>query len=347
MTMINSHFGFTPLREVWLGDVYPASWYDHLPNEVADPFRQITEWTKHDLNKLQSFLESRGIAVQRPVFHNISDHINQQGYLVKPPITPRDDYLVLGNTLYAQRKTTSRDPWQDILDQYQRQGLSVNTDQNMPVNCLSGPSLVRVGKDLYLDRESHNNVWGFICQWMVETAQHYRVNISTTDGHSDSVFCPVAPGVIVTSHWKNQFHHTFPGWEVYKIPRQLNNWLWGGSNNWQVGDDNIDQNVKFNLYIEKMAQSWVGNFKETVFEVNMLVLDQHNVVAMKPYEPLAKWLEQRGITMHCFDFRCRNFWDGGWHCLTLDIHRDDQATDLFPDRGTNGVYWRQENEEFV
>ena len=63
--MINSNFGFTPLKEVWLGDCYPASWYDHLPNEIADPFRQITEWTKEDTGKLQKFLEDKGVVVKR------------------------------------------------------------------------------------------------------------------------------------------------------------------------------------------------------------------------------------------------------------------------------------------
>ena len=72
--MINSNFGFTPLKEVWIGDCYPESYYDHLPNDVADPFRQITEWTKEDLNKLQKFLEGKGIIVQRPVFESIDDY---------------------------------------------------------------------------------------------------------------------------------------------------------------------------------------------------------------------------------------------------------------------------------
>jgi hypothetical protein len=47
--MINSNFGFTPLKEVWLGNCYPTSYYDHLTNEIAVPFRQITEWTREDL----------------------------------------------------------------------------------------------------------------------------------------------------------------------------------------------------------------------------------------------------------------------------------------------------------
>ena len=55
--MINSNFGFTPLKEVWIGDCYPESFFSHLPNEVADPFRLITEWTKQDTGSLQKFLE--------------------------------------------------------------------------------------------------------------------------------------------------------------------------------------------------------------------------------------------------------------------------------------------------
>ena len=72
--MINSNFGFTPLKEVWLGDCYPESYYDHLPDEIADPFRQITQWTKEDTGKLQRFLEDRGIVVRRPVFDSIDNY---------------------------------------------------------------------------------------------------------------------------------------------------------------------------------------------------------------------------------------------------------------------------------
>jgi len=69
--MINSNFGFTPLKEVWLGDCYPASFYDHYPSDIRDAFYLITEWTKEDINRLQKFLESRGIIVRRPTFNNI------------------------------------------------------------------------------------------------------------------------------------------------------------------------------------------------------------------------------------------------------------------------------------
>ena len=63
---------------------------------------------------------------------------------------------------------------------------------------------------------------------------------------------------------------------------------------------------------------------------------------MKDYPPLRKWLEEKGITLHCCDLRTRSFWDGGWHCFTLDIQRDDSKLDLFPNRGSNGVFWTLE-----
>jgi hypothetical protein len=337
--MINSNFGFTPLREVWLGDCYPETWYDHLPNKIADPFRQITEWTKEDTKKLQNFLESLGIIVRRPVFESIDNHITSEGVLSKPPITPRDHYLTLGSTLYSLHRATKKDPWQHVMNQYISQGLDVQSPVDMPINCVSPPSVVRVGRDLYIDIDSHLPNWGYVCEWLIDIAKDYRVNLCDTSGHSDGIFCPIGPGNIVSTHYKVDYTQSFPGWKLFRIPSRLHNFL--SPKNWMVDNPTIDNNEAFSQHILNTAASWVGNFSETVFEVNMLVIDEKNVVAMKEYPPLVEWLEKQGITVHHFDFRTRSFWDGGWHCLTLDIHREDTKLDLFPLRGNNGVYWRE------
>ena len=339
--MINSNFGFTPLKEVWLGDCYPESWYDHLPNEIADPFRQITEWTKQDTGKLQKFLENRGVVVKRPVFNSIIDHLDYNDNLVKPPICPRDNYLVLDKTLYSLHNKLEKDPWKHTMDEYKNLGYDVQEPMHQPINCVFPPSLVRIGHDLYLDIHTHSEVWGFICEWMVNTARNYRVNISETFGHTDAVFCPIAPGLIVSSHYKTKYNQSFPGWEVFKVPEELTN-LDPSDNKWLTNNSVIDNNKAFSQHVLNLAGDWVGNFRETVFEVNMLVLDDKNIVAMKEYPPLTEWLDKKGITIHYFDLRPRSFWDGGWHCLTLDIHREDTKIDLFPERGKNGVYWRQQ-----
>ena len=339
--MINSNFGFTPLKEVWLGDCYPESYYDHLPNEIADPFRQITQWTKEDTGRLQTFLESRGIIVRRPVFESVDDHILRNGQLAKPPVTPRDWYITLDQTLYSLHNNLAglkKNQWRHWLDQYQAQGLDVQYKEYP----LCTPAVVRMGKDLYLDHESHSmsdQAWRSACQWMVDNAKKYRINICQTNGHSDGVFCPVAPGVLVSSHYKSNYSESFPGWEVFKIPGGLHNFPpEEKKNSWGVAD--TETNRAFNQHIQNNAKDWVGNFEETVFEVNMLVIDEKNIVAMKNYPPLTRWLEKRGVTVHFFDLRTRSFWDGGWHCFTLDIHREDTQQDLFPERGNGGVFWR-------
>lgn len=336
--MINSNFSFTPLKELWIGDCYPDSFYNHLPNDIADPFRQITEWTKEDLSSLQRFLESKGIVVQRPVFSNIENYLTQEDQLVKPPITPRDDYLVLGDTLYSLHNHCKIDPWIDCIEFYKKHNYNVQTPINQPINCLAPPSVVRIGRDLYVDVESHKNMWGFVCETLIELSKDYRINICNTNGHSDGVFCALQPGLIVSTHYKTDYGQSFPNWKVIKIPKHLHNFR--NPKNWSVDSPLIDYNSSFSNHIVNNAQNWVGNYKETVFEVNMLVIDQQNVICMKEYEPLFRELEKHGITAHVFDFRCRNFWDGGWHCLTLDIHRADSKLDLFPERGENGIYWR-------
>jgi len=341
--MINSNFGFTPLKEVWLGDCYPESYYDHLPNEIADSFRQITRWTKEDTGRLQTFLEERGITVRRPVFTKVDDYIMSNGHLSKPPVTPRDNYLTLNKTLYSLYSSggLKKDQWAYWLDHYREQGYAVEykSFEEFPIH---PPSVVRMGKDLYLDYDSHsetNESWMRTCKWMIDFSRRYRINICKTNGHSDGVFCPVAPGVLVTSHYKSNYSQSFPGWEVFKILPELHNFPPTEKRNpWGLTD--TENNCAFNQHIQNNAKNWIGNFEETVFEVNMLVLDEKNVVAMKDYPPLTKWLDERGITIHFFDLRTRSFWDGGWHCFTLDINREDTMQDLFSIRGNNGVFWR-------
>ena len=67
-------------------------------------------------------------------------------------------------------------------------------------------------------------------------------------------------------------------------------------------------------------------------EVNCLVIDEHNVLILGENEGVFRELERYGITAHSLPFRTRTFWDGGLHCLTLDIRRQDTLVDLFPER---------------
>ena len=92
---------------------------------------------------------------------------------------------------------------------------------------------------------------------------------------------------------------------------------------------NLAKNNFFNEYIIKYALDWVGNFKETYFDINCLVVDEKNVLMLGDNEPLFDALYKKGINVHSVPFRARTFWDGGLHCLTVDILRDSSLIDYF------------------
>jgi glycine amidinotransferase len=61
--------------------------------------------------------------------------------------------------------------------------------------------------------------------------------------------------------------------------------------------------------------------EETIFDVNCLVIDDKHVVVNTDNPYLIDNLKQRGMEPIVCPLRHSFFWDGGWHCLTLDIKR--------------------------
>jgi hypothetical protein len=343
MSLVNSNCGFEPLQEVWLGDVYPASYYDHLPSAVKDAFYTITDMAKTDLAKIENKLVEFGVTVQRPVYHSIDDCLNENDNLLKPAIAPRDDTLILGNSMYHLHNQFKRNPWQHCLDLYRSSGADVHEYQDGPWACLSPPCLVRLGKDIYVDKIYHEHVWGMITEPIVELAKNYRVHISELDGHSDCVFCPVREGLILTTEYKKSYNNTFPGWEIYNInhkdrKKPLNMGL-AGFYQWQLPDQKIGANKEFQQHIQTKAQNWLGSYMETVFDVNLLIIDDHNIMCVGDDDETFEFLHSRGYNVHAFDFRCKNFFDSGMHCLTNDIRRAGNCVDYFPERGKSGLDW--------
>ena len=64
----------------------------------------------------------------------------------------------------------------------------------------------------------------------------------------------------------------------------------------------------------------------------MLMLDPKNVMVFNYNKLVFDALERYGITPHIVKFRHRYFWDGGIHCVTLDLDRPGQMQNFFPER---------------
>lgn len=326
LPVINSHNGWSPLEECWLGDVYPASWYEHLEPQVRDVFQQITEITQQDLRAIENTLKSHNVVVQRPSYHRIEDHVQDNGMLIKPDIMPRDSYVVVGNTLYSTHHTAPQ--WDHVLDQYRRDArVSV---QPVPAEFINGANVVRVGRDIVIDTcdtdMTYTNWW-----------PDYRVQLEKNGGHLDGCFAILKPGLILANHYYNNYQRTFPDWEIIHLNRPT---YWQRRRPHTVPgrcdkffDSTVGTNQQFNDHVIKHALDWVGVYTETYFELNCLSINESTVIMLADNEPLAEELSRHGITVHWVPFRTQTFWDGGMHCLTVDIRRQSTAEDFFPQRG--------------
>ena len=104
-------------------------------------------------------------------------------------------------------------------------------------------------------------------------------------------------------------------------PYQCGKWLLPGPNK-----------KAFNKYVIEHAQNWIGDYTETFFDINCLVVDEKNIILLGEHEKVQRELESYGITTHSVPFRTRTFWDSGMHCLTLDIRRRGVCKNYFPEK---------------
>jgi hypothetical protein len=160
------------------------------------------------------------------------------------------------------------------------------------------------------------------------------VHVSQTGDHSDGTFFPAKQGHIITSHYRKKFSETFPGWEVFSLDKKKQ-LRYNTEYKWHM--PGVDY-LHFNQEIMNVAHDWIGYSPETVFEINMVCVDEKNVICCAEDDKMFRYFESIGITPHVAKFESKAFWDAGMHCLTRDIYRLPTINDYWPGRGDNGRY---------
>ena len=314
-SVINGFNSWSKLEEVWLGDIYPCEWYDHLPPDTRDVFYQLTEITKQDLKIIQNKIQSFGVIVRRPTYASFDSYLDSNDQLVKPQICPRDNFVTLGNSLIAHNWHVT--PWQQVLDEYrQDQTCQIILTDNPHLN---GANIVRLGEQLIIDTPDPKNI-------KVDYLKNYKVDVVSNGGHLDGCFAIIKPGLILATNYFPDYDKFFPGWEkiILTEPEFATHMKQKPKGNGKWWLPSVQQNKSFNNHIIEHAQNWVGNYTETYFELNCLVIDEANVLMLGQNSALEKKLKEHGITVHWVPFRTRSFWDGGLHCLTVDIRRNSK-----------------------
>lgn len=238
-------------------------------------------------------------------------------------------------------KTSDYGCYDHILDHIRQQNNNVKqiayrhlNGVNLLKRSINGSMVTRVGRDLYFGTGHYHQDQQELQDVIDNEFPNYRNHIVNTGGHSDGTFCPVCPGLIISLKDVPNYKDGFPGWEVVYLPGQS----WAAvkpflklkeknHGRWWIPGVEDDQDVVDT--VEQWLGHWTGYVEETVFDVNMLLVDPKNVLVGNYNKQVFDALDRYGITPHIVPFRHRYFWDGGIHCIASDLDREGSMQDYF------------------
>jgi hypothetical protein len=322
-----------PLKLVCLGNTYNELFFRDVRNvKVRELLQKIVRETQEDFDNIQSTLTALGVTVVRPsmdINDTIMNYVDCNDRLTfsktgtyalipKPPMQPRDCQLVVGSDFLATN--------QDI-DLYKNSGIDYLPDCNLLVDQqFDSPLITVIGKHLIVDQKDHPGLASRV-QKLFPARSIVPVDIG---GHNDAVFCAVRPGLLVSSHYKNCYQDSFPNWQVYHIPDQSWNAMtaWrhikhANAARWWVPE--AIENTEFSQFVDQWISHWLGYASETVFDVNMLVINERQIVVNNYHKGLFAWFKKYDIEPIIVKLRHRFFWDGGIHCVTSDLYRQGDS----------------------
>jgi hypothetical protein len=369
-----------PLKVCVVGRSYPPEFYSWITiPHVRSLFEKIAIETEEDYQNIIKKLEEFGVEVLRP---DLPDNSFVNGKYVKPPMTPRDYTVMLGDVFYEYSSfnftkfyngvkdtswpectsleefktlpnwiqqecnevhnldihisSSSEFEYNKIYNKIRQQGNTVKPHLTKS-SLINGAQISRIGKDLYFGTETYNQDTTEYKNIINREFPNTRNHIVDTGGHSDGTYCPVCPGLIISLQDIPTYADTFPGWEVVYLPGQS----WSAvtpflslktknKGKWWIPGFEQDQAVVNT--VEQWLGHWTGYVEETVFDVNMLIIDPKNLMVFNYNKQVFDALERYGITPHIVPFRHRYFWDGGIHCVTSDLHREGTMQDYFKER---------------
>ena len=188
-------------------------------------------------------------------------------------------------------------------------------------------AMYRIHGDKLFVGTNEGDVIGAVKQRAQQMFPDLEIIVIPSQGHLDGVMFIACEGLIFSSlEIGNDFYaEHFPGWRIvyndYSYGQdKLGPYKQQNKGKWLLR--NFDQDTNLHEFVETYLSTWVGDITESVFDVNMLLLDKNNVCCISENPGNFKILEHHGIQAHVLNFRHHAFWDAGIHCLTADIHRE-------------------------
>ena len=324
---------FQPLEEIMVGKGYSIDLLDEFTESMTTTTKRLLGYlldeTEEDYQNLINVCETYGAKVYRPKYNNIKQ-LQETPYLMNP----RDEMIVLGDNIIFKclKKSTTKDLAIPMIKykKYFR--------YEKPFLGLAPPSIIRLGKDIIVDSNDGANLENSFehLKKLLEPSGYNVIYTKThnfkfeAEGcHADGCFAILKPGVLLTL--KPEYMYTdglFPNWDTCRLEGEswdkMLPWLTFKKNslNYTYWFDNEKyRDKKFFNYIDTWLSKWVGYAKETVFDVNVLSLDEQTVCVSNYNKKAFDYFKKHKIEPIIVPWRHRYFWDGGLHCITVDIKR--------------------------
>lgn len=391
----SSYNSYDPLKAVLIGSAYPVDFFaDHPDTKVADALCKVNDETREDLDNMQKMFEERGIKVHRMTdqcvgdgrtWTSVKEIMDYRGWIPRPIMAPRDEYMVLGKNLiactpkscrymptefydYEDVLTPSRQHkvpwgWSDEHDDTESNpwwfGHFGNNNIRDVEARITGPSVVRTGRDLLVDvaRSIPDSAFTFATKWIQKYnevfGENFRAHRCEFGRHSDGLMNILRPGLVISSAGMENYELTYPGWDVAYIKKPHNEYIRKFTElkfnarteldglrmmkYWVVGEEG---NQALHEFIDLWFNENVGNCFETNFDVNVLSLDHNTVVSSGKNSEAEAELKRFGIETIVAPVRHRWFWDGGLHCCTVDLVREGDCEDYFPEREDTSIVFK-------
>ena len=325
---------FQPLEEVMVGKSYSPKNLDWLPEKMSKVTKRLLSYlldeTEEDYQNFIKVIEQYGAKVYRPNYGNISC-MTECPYLMYP----RDTQIVLDNKIiFANSAKVTTQDFAKPLSHYAEYFL-----MNKKLNNLIGSAIIRLGKTIIVDSNEGANPYEHYSYlkdllaplgYNVIYYQTHNFKFETQTCHADGCFAILKPGVLLTLKPKYMYTEgLFPNWDTCTIQNEgskINSWR-----HFRKTHKNLNSSYRFNdeKYKEKefyevintWLSDWVGYAKETVFDINVFSLDEQHVCVSNYNKKVFDYFKKYKIEPIIVPFRHRYFWDGGLHCISLDIKR--------------------------
>jgi glycine amidinotransferase/scyllo-inosamine-4-phosphate amidinotransferase 1 len=305
--MISTYNEWDSLKKVVVGDATCANWpttdpvfaresANSLWTKTAPPAGPVPQWiineTNEDLSKLCSTLTQYGVEVVRPAPYDFQQYNGLYNYC------PRDRFLIYGSTIVdpAMMYPCRDQEYQCYVNMLEEADRIISMPRNEQGMVLDAANVLRLNNKMLMLESASGNRAAY--EWLCDHFSGVKIELCNfySGVHIDSTVVALREGLVLLNGSRVNESN---------CPQMFHDWD-------KIYVDDVESQ---DFYQYPYASKWIG--------LNMLSIDANTVIVDAAQINLIRTLEQRGFTVIPHTLRHSRTLGGGFHCVTLDLVRQN------------------------